>query len=406
MKKFSFSFRLAIISQIISLLGGSVLQFGILLFILRLTGSGGAYGLAMAISTIPPVVFAIPGGVVADRKNKKKCIVGLDFTKTVISFILLIIFLSDAYSIPLLIAFITLFMSLVTLFNPILTASVPTIVDEDVLVEANGIIQSVNAVAHLLGVVLGGFLFATIGLTAIILICGVLFMISTVIDLFIKIPFAKNTGKSSVIQELKAGLHYMTKESPQTLKITSTFAILALLYIPIFMVVLPYVAVIHFDVGDTLFGVAQGFVALGMLIGGVASTKLKKWLKVEYFSKWILGMSVLCLPLALAVGPIFSGAVTFPFWLFNTTLLLIMIIVTFGNVLVMATVQENAPAHLLGKVVALVILSASFATPFGHLVFGRLVERLADDIYILFIVIAIITTGVAFVSRDMFRKVR
>jgi len=405
MKKFSLSFKLAVISQIISLLGGSVLQFGILLFILRLTQSGETYGLAVAIGGIPLILFAIPGGIIADRKNKKKCIVSLDFAKTVISIGLLIIFLNDAYSIFFLIAFNTLFMSLVTLFNPILTASVPMIVDEDALVEANGIIQSINAVSHLLGVVLGGVLFATIGLTAIILLCGVSFLISTIIDLFIKIPFEQQKTKTSVMQELKASFHYMTKENPEILKITSTFAVLALLYIPIFMVVLPYIADVHFDVGDTLFGIAQGYAVFGMLIGGLISGKIKKWLKVSYFSKWILLMSALSLILALAVySPLFAGSILVPFWLFNTGVLLIMIVVTFGNVLVMASVQEKAPAHLLGKVVSLVILSANFAIPFGQYTFGWLLEALTGNLHMLFIIIAVLTAGIAFASRGMFRK--
>jgi len=404
MKKFNLSFKLALISQVISLLGGSVLQFTILLFI-RESTSPATHGLATAISAIPFILFAIPGGVIADRKNKKNCIVSLDFAKTVISVGLLIIFLTDTYSIPLLIAFITLFMALVTLFNPILTSSVPTIVDEDALVEANGIIQSVNAVSHILGVVVAGILFATIGIATVIILCGVLFLISTIIDLFIKIPFKKPEGKTNVSQELKISFQYMAKENPKILKITLIFAALSLLYIPIFTVAFINIARDYFNVGEDVFGLAQGFTALGMIIGGLVAGKIKHWLTVQHFSKWIVLMSMLCLILAIAVSPALAGSVFISFGLFNVGLLLIMVVVTFGNVLVMATVQEKAPAHLLGKVISLVILTANSVTPIGQAIFGRLIEVLFGNLSILFIVVAIMTVGIALITGDMFRKV-
>lgn len=405
MKKFSLSFKLAVVSQIISLLGGSVLQFTILLFIRELT-SPTIHGLAVAISAIPLILFTIPGGIVADRKNKKKCIVALDFTKTLISIGILVIFLNGTYSIPLLIGAITFFMALITLFNPILTSSIPTIVDEGILVEANGIILSISAISHILGVVLAGILFTTVGISTVIILCGVLFLTSTIIDLFIKIPYKKSSDQTNVSQELKASFRYVAKENPETLKITLTFACLSLLYLPIFTVAFPNIALGYFGVGETVFGFAQAFTALGMIIGGLASGKIKKWLTVGHFFKWILLMGAFCLILAFSVSPVLTGSALLSFWIFNIGLLLIMVVVTFGDVLVRTTVQEKAPAHLLGKVISLVILTSNLVTPIGQSGFGWLIDVLAENLHILFIVITTITVGVGLITRDIFGKTK
>ncbi|MCL2560680.1 MAG: MFS transporter [Turicibacter sp.] len=409
MKKFNLSFKLALISQIISMFGGNILRFSLLLFILDLTMSAEALGLATAISGIPIVIFAIPGGIIADRMNKKRCIVALDAAKTIISAGLLSIFLSNTYSLPILITFITLFAILVTLFSPIMTSAIPRIVSDELLVEANGLIQSINAVSQLLGFVLGGFLYATLGVTNIILLCGVFFLISTIIDLFIQIPYTKleeTTGiLKSVGDDVKKSFHYMTKENPFLLRIALTYAILAGLFVPIFVVGLPYIVRVQLGASETMFGFAQGFTALGMLVGGLLAGRIKKLLVVQNFFKWVLLLSALCLILALAVyGPLFSGSTIVPFWLFNIGLLLIMVIVAFGDIIVMSNVQGKAPEHLLGKVIALVIVIANFSVPIGQYLFGLIMEALASY-SLLFIAISLITFLVGLLSKKMFANI-
>ena len=407
MKKFNLSFKLALISQVISLLGGNVLRVTLLLFILDFTMSAEVQGLATAISAMPFVLFAIPGGIIADRMNRKKSIVALDAAKAAISAGLLIIFLNGAYTVPILITFITVFAVLVTLFGPILTSAIPTIVDEGVLVEANGMIQIINGASMLLAFPIAGFLYATIGVSNIIILCGISFLISTIIDLFIEIPFRKPKYKAGVGQDVKESFRYMTKENPLLLKVAVMFAILSLLFVPIFGVAFPYIIRIEFGASDIMFGIAQGFAALGMLAGSLLSGKVKKWLKVEYFSSWILGMSILCLFLGFAVySPLFFGSTFVPFWLFNVGMLLIMVIVAFGNIIVMANVQEQAPAHLLGKVVALVLLIANITPPIGNYLFGWAMETLAERVFILFIVVAATTFITALIGKKMFQNMK
>ena len=409
MKKFGINFKLVLISQIISLIGGNILRFALLLFILDLTQSAGIFGLVTAASQIPIFLFAIPGGIIADRMNKKKLIVFFDGIKTVICACLLAIFLTGTYSVINLTIVIAIFMAIVTLFLPILTAATPVIVDQDVLVEANGAIQAINAVSELLSFVLGGILVATIGIINIIILAGVAFLISTVIDLFIKISHKKQNVEFGIIKtaalDMKDSLHYAAKENPFIIKSSMIFAVMSLLFLPIFTVALPYIVRIEFGVSDTMFGISQAIPALGMLLGGVLSGKVKKWLNIKHFSKLILIMALLCFMLAVALyTPLFGEAIALPFWLFNITLMIIMVFVMFGNITVMALVQEQVPANYLGKIIALVVTISNFATPVGQYVFGLLMELFADGMSVLFITIAILTFGVSTVAKIGFKS--
>jgi len=409
MKEFDFNFKLMLVSQIISLIGGNVLRFALLLFILDLTGSAGTFGIVMAVSQVPVFLFAIPGGIIADRMNKKKLIVFFDGIKTVICFVLVAIFLMGNYSVANLTFFIAVFMMILTLFTPILTAATPAIVDEEVLVEANGAIQAINAMSEMLSFVLGGVLVATIGMVNIVILAGIAFLISTVIDLFIKISYEKQKAEFGVIKtavlDMKESLTYAIKKNPFIIKLSVFMGVFAFFIMPIVTVAMPYIVRIQFEASDTMFGVSQAMTAFGMLVGGILSGSLKKWLQFKYFARLVMLASALCLLLAVTVHiPLFSG-VTLPFWLFNILLMLVMILITFGSIIAMAFIQEQVPDKYLGKTVALVITILNIATPVSQSVFGMLMEIFTDTTSLLFIAIGVMMMGLAGVARKLFSRV-
>ena len=408
MKKFGLNFKLVLTSQIISLIGGNILRFALLLFILDLTRSASTFGLVTAVSKIPVLLFAIPGGIIADRMNKKKLIVLFDGIKTIICVALLVIFLTSTYSVTNLTMLIVLFSAIGTLFGPILVAATPSIVSQDELVEANGAMQTIQAISQLLSFVLGGILITTIGIINIVILAGIAFLASTAIDLFIKIPHKSQQTEFGVIKtaalDVKESFHYAYKENPTIIKSSLFFASLSLLFLPILMVALPYIVRIEFEASDTMFGISQAVAAFGMLLGGMLSGKFKKWLDMKHFSKLVLIMALLCLVLAAAVHtPLFGGSLLIPFWLFNIGLMLTMICVTFLNIIVFALVQKQVPANYLGKVSALIITISNFAAPVGQYGFGSLMELFTDGISVLFIVIAVLTVGVSAVANKMFK---
>ena len=406
MKKFGINFKLVLTSQTISLIGGNILNFALLLFILDFTQSAGTFGLIMAISQIPVVLFSMVGGIIADRMDKKKLIVAFDAIKTVICFALLAIFLTGAYSVINLTIIMVVFMAVVTLFGPILTSATPSIVDKELLVEANGAMGAIQSMSDLFGVLIGGALFATLGITNIIILASVAFFISTVIDLFIKIPHVKKKAEFGALKtaslDLKESFHYATKQNPFIIKISLLFALLALIFMPIIAIALPYIVRVEFGASDMMFTLSQAASGVGMLLGGSLSGKFKKWLNTTYFSKLILITAALTLVLAISVHtPLFDGATLIPFLLFNLAILLIMTMFTFLNITVMSRIQKEVPNKYLGKIVALFMTIISFATPMGQYALGQSMELFAGRTSVLFVVIAVLTVGIAGVAKKL-----
>lgn|GEM_PF-945602 len=408
MKKFDLNFKLVLGSQVISLIGGNVLRFALLLFILDLSGSVGTFGLVMAVTQLPVFFFAIPGGIIADRLDKKKLIVFFDGIKTVLCLALMVIFLTGTYTVANLTAIIALFMVIVTLFSPILITATPAIVKEEVLVEANGAIQSVNAVSELLSFVLGGILIATIGMVNIVILAGVSFLISTVIDLFIKIAHEKKDAEAGIVKtaalDLKESFAYATKKNPFIIKMSIFVALFGFLMMPIISVAMPYIVRVQFEASDTMFGIAQAVSAFGMLLGGMLTGVLKKWLNFKFFPQLVVFTAVFCLMLAVTVHtPFFSGLVL-PFWLFNITLMFVMVVVTFGNIIAMSYIQEQVPEKYLGKTIALLLTILNLAIPASQFAFGWLMEIFSGRTSLLFIVVAVLMMGLSLVAKRLFAE--
>jgi len=407
MKKFGVNFKLVLASQTISLLGGNILNFALSLFILDFTQSVGTFASIMAISQIPVVLLSLVGGVIADRMDKKKLIVVFDAIKAMICIALLAIFLTGTYSVVNLALVMVAFMSIVTLFAPVLSSATPSIVKPDALVEANGAMSMINSVSDLLAVLIGGVLFATIGIQNIIILTGLAFIISTVIDLFIKIPHVKKVAELGAIKtaalDVKESFRFTIKKSPFVLKTSFFFALIAFLFVPIMAIALPFIMRVQFGVSDTMFGVSQALPGIGMLLGGMLAGVFKKWLDVKYFPRFVLFIASLTAVLAISVHtPLFGGVTTLPFWLFHIAMMFIMMIFVFLNITVMSRIQTEVPEKYLGKIIAVFMTITSFATPVGQYVFGQSMELFAGNMSMLFVAIVVLTVGISMVAKMVF----
>lgn len=409
MKKFEKNFILLLISQIISLFGGGIIRFVLLLFILDVSQSAETFGLVSAITQIPVIVLSLLGGIIADRMNKKNLAVVFDLSKTLLCFALFFSFVNETYSITLITIFITLLISIVTLFQPVLTAAVPSIINPEVFAKANGAIQSVNAISDMLSFVLGGVIYATIGMNTIILISGFLFLISTIIDLFLKIPFIKKEKTSGIFKmlgdDVKESFVYLRKETPSLFNVSIIFSVMSMLFIPVLSVTFPYIIRINLGMSEELYGVSQAIVTMGMILAGLLAGKLKSWLCLNYFYKWMYALGGLVLVLSVSVyTPFFPNSKLIPFWIFNIVFMMIMLIASLLNITIMTSIQESIPEHLLGKVFALIVTITNLLIPIGQFILGIITEALSNQIFILFIGVSIVTMIVAIVTKNILQQ--
>ena len=220
---FNKNFNLMILGQIISLFGASILKFALSLYILDITGKAEIFATILAVSSIPIIVFSPIGGAIADIFNRRNLMVIFDFSSSLTVLILAVFLFNNNGSILLVGIIMTILSVISTMYQPTVQSSTPLLVDNEHLMNANGIVAGVASLTNIAGPVLGGVLYGVIGINAIIVISCVSFFLSAIMEIFIQIPFIKQEQNSNIIKtiftDIKDGIVHICKENRFILKI-------------------------------------------------------------------------------------------------------------------------------------------------------------------------------------------
>jgi len=373
-KNFDLNFRLVLISKTISVFGGNILGFAMILFLVDFTQSAAVLGMITAISQIPMIIATPFAGMIADRMNKRKLIIFFDVMTALSNFFFFWLLVTNSYTIFNITILRMFKMSINTFAITVFNAAVPRIVEEDQLISANGALQSIAALGLIGGSVVGGILFGIVDITTISFASGILFLVSAAISTAIKIPYERRPLAGSMIATISADMtqsfKFLKNEKPIIFKISLVGAMITLLFPPIFSVGLPFIVEVIFNQQVTLsFGIA----AIGMLVGGISASKLTKQLAIKHLPKWVLAIGSTGLLLALAFSPLMPN-LTLAFWLFNITLALLLMLFALLNSSLGAFIQKEVPAPLLGKVNSLLGIISLIAGPIGLFAVGLFIE--------------------------------
>ena len=394
---------MVVIGQIISLFGNAILRFALPLYLLRETDSSSLFGAVTACSFIPMVIFSLFGGVIADRKNKRNIMVALDFTTAAV--ILIFSFaLGKVSLVPLMIAVLMILYGISGIYQPAVQASIPLITEKQFLMQGNAVINMVSTLAGLLGPIIGGVLFGAFGIMPILFISISCFAFSAVMEVFIHIPFEKNTdGKSifgAVGSDLSDSFQFIKNEKPIFLSVLGIIALFNLILSAMMLVGIPVIVVQILGMSDTAIGITQGAMGLGGLAGGIiagaAAEKIR--LKNGYIflilcslAAFFMGISVFD-AVPKNIGYIIITAVSFG----------AMCASTMFSVSMMTAVQQQTPPHLLGKIMAVSIAVSSCSQPVGQAVYGVLFDAFADKPYLITAGAAILAMAVSLYSKKVF----
>ena len=402
-KLFKRDFTMVVIGQIISLFGNAILRFALPLYLLRETDSASLFGAVTACSFIPMVIFSLFGGVIADRKNKRNIMVALDFITAAV--ILIFSFaLGKVSLVPLMIAVLMILYGISGIYQPAVQAGIPLIVEKQFLMQGNAVINMVSTLASLLGPVTGGVLFGAFGIMPILFISIVCFVFSAVMEIFIHIPFEKNTdGKSifgAVGSDLSDSFKFIKNEKPIFISVLGIVALFNLILSAMMLVGIPVIVVQILGMSDTAIGITQGAMGLGGLAGGIIAgaaagkIRLKNgyvFLIICSLAAFFMGIPVLeAIP--KNIGYFLITAISFG----------AMCASAMFSVSMMTVVQQQTPPNLLGKIMAVVIAVSGCSQPVGQAVYGVLFDVLAGKSYLITTGAAILAMAVSMYSKKVF----
>ena len=399
------NFILVVIGQIISLFGNAIIRFALPLYILDQSGSAALFGMVSAFSFLPMIIMSPIGGIIADRVNKQKIMVALDFITC--GLILAFLLLSGSFNILMLV--IVVMMALYGIqgaYTPAVQASIPLLIREEQIMPANAVINLVSSFSGLLGPVIGGMLYGIYGLTPIVTVGCICFAFSAVMELFIKIPHEKKRERVGVLKivsgDLKESMSFMVKEKPIMLKVIAIVFLFNMTFSSLITIGVPVLITQTLGMSSKLYGITEGIMAAGGLVGGVMVGVLSKKMNTKN-SYRILVLCAMCLiPIGISL---LVGAPAFVSYIIITAMIFIaMGLTTIFSVQMLSYVQIETPVKIVGKVISTLMALSMCAQPLGQSIYGLLFERIPGGQWAIVMVSAALSLLIALFSKATFSE--
>ena len=404
-KLYTKDFNLVVLWQIVSMFGASLVRFALSLYVLDITGRADIFSIVYAISNIPRILMPL-GGAIADRFNRRNLMVIYDFSS---SFIVLCLFLLMAEGKPsvVMIGVVMVLLSIISaMYTPAVNASIPLLVAENKIENANGIVTAVKSLSDVVAPILGGILYKIIGINALIILSCIAFFLSAVMEIFIKIPFMKQVQEwniaRTIIKDMKEGLKYVVRE-PFILKAMILAGLLNLILSPILFVGAPIILRETMQSTDTMYGLGLSLISFAAILGALTIGMFTKRLRMNTLYRWLIVLALLLLPIAIAVMPFMLKLGYYPsFIVFMLGIIPIAVILMLLDIFIISKVQKKTPNENLGKVMAIVMAVAQCAAPIGQVIYGGAFESFHASVYLpVFFISAVLLVMAGVTQRSL-----
>lgn len=403
------NFVMVVVGQIISLFGNAVLRFALPLYLLSETGSAALFGIVSACAFIPMIVLAPVGGIFADRVNKRNIMVVLDFSTAIL--VLFILFLLGKLNVVALI-FTALFIlyGIQGAYQPAVQASIPALLSNEHIMQGNAVINLVSSFSGLLGPVIGGTLFGFFGIVPILYVSLICFLLSAVMEIFIRIPFEKKEAGGNIfsigLADLRESFIYMKYEQPVIIQFSLAVAAINMILSALMIIGLPVIVTqfLAFDseTANRLYGYAEGVMAVGSLCGGMGAGVLASRMRAQNGYLLLLFDAFTLIPIGCTLMLPVPAMVSYVIIMISCFFM--MFLATLFSIQIMSYLQMIVPEHLIGKVISCAMCIGMCATPIGQAFYGGLFEVMKEKVSGLFFIVTVIVVLLAFAMKKPFAR--
>lgn len=360
--------------QFLSGITSMVVQYAIIWYLTKETGSATVLSLATLLGMIPMVLLSPFVGPFVDRLDKKRLLIITDIIVALFALALAIVgTVSDHF--PLWLVFVSLFMRSVaqTFQMPTIQSILPQMVPPTELTRVNGQLGMVQSANMIIAPALGAFLFAVVPMNFLILldVLGAFFGVGLI--LFVKIPKTQAQGEPvHVLTDTKMGFSLLIKNRGLWY-ITLIGAAFTLIFMPA-VSMYPLMTMDYFQGTVGQAGLIEVIYSVGMLAGGLVIGVFGKWknrmvpVLIAYF---IIGG-------AFAFSGLLPGNQTGFFW-FILLNAVAGLATPFFNTLLMAMIQQSYEPVYLGRVLGVLNSLMSITGPVGLIFAGPLADKIGVE---------------------------
>lgn len=365
------NFTLLLLGQVFSLLGNGALRFALSMYVLEKTGSAAVFGTLLAVSMVPTILLTPFGGVLADRIDRRKIMVGLDLTSGAAVLAAAAAF-ADGRGIAVTAALLMVLSILGAFESPTVQACVPQMLSGENVLRGNAAVNQVAAISGLVTPFLGSLLYTACGVRPVLAGAGICFLLTAALECFIRLPkTARVQGQrlGDILREdLLDSARFLVRERREVLELLLFSAVVGALISGAAIVGLPYLIRTSLGLSAQLYGAAESAMGLAALLGGAAAGLLAVRLSFRRINWLVAGVGLCALlggvALAVPVGAMGQyGALVILFCIAQA------MACTF-SIFAVSAIQQRTPEHMTGKVMACVSAISMCAQPLGQLAYG------------------------------------
>lgn len=402
------NFNLLIGSQLFSVLGTTIVQFVISLYVLDITKSAFTFSVIASLSVVGRLICLPFCGVLADRLPKRNLMLFMDCLYLILSVGL---FLVTRLANPVTaIGILTIIIGMVSAFEtPVVQSAIPVICTDEEIPRANGIISSIGTLGTVLGPIIAGIIYRFDAVYQIFVITGVLFLIAIFCEVLLTIPTqSQAVTEGSLFQVVAGDLKEVTqylKAQKVIVKVAMVAFLLNFFLASFIQVIIPYVSRIQLGVSDAQFGLMNTILAIGSLFGTVVYGVIANRLNETSITKNLILVAILFGLLVIPFGLIQNAALTF--WIMTIIVACAMGVVTVVSVQLIVYIQLVSDKALLGRIMSLVMIVTTLAVPLGQVMYGGFAAVASEAMLLILIAgTSLVTVLIAFFSIKIFKQMR
>ncbi|MFM2487252.1 MFS transporter [Enterococcus avium] len=400
------NFNLLIGSQLFSVLGTTIVQFVISLYVLDITKSALTFSVIASLSIVGRLICLPFCGVLADRLPKRNLMLLMDCLYLILSIGL---FLVTRLENPVTaIGILTVIIGMVSAFEtPVVQSAIPIICKEEEIPRANGIISSIGTLGTVLGPILAGIIYRFDAVYQIFMITAALFLIAIFCEVLLNIPVQAQAAMDGtlfqvVVGDLKEVANYL-KAQKVIVKVAAVAFLLNFFLASFIQVIIPYVSRIQLGATDAQFGLMNTILAIGSLLGTVVYGVIANRLNETSITKNLILVAILFSLLVIPFGLIQDS--TLAFWLMTVIVASAMGVFTVVSVQLIVYIQLVSDKALLGRIMSLVMIVTTLAIPLGQVMYGSFAAAVSTKmLLVLIIATSIVTILIAIFSIRIFKQ--
>lgn len=358
---------LIIASQAVSLLGSQMSTLAVGLWLFATTGATTPLAFIMVSRVLARLLLAGPAGLLADRADRRFVLLGAEGLQALASLLLLLDLQAGTFHIWHLYGLAALQSAGATVQEPALFATIARLVPPQGYTRVNALQHLSGPLAAMLAPALGGLALTTLGVSGVITIDLLTFVVTVGVLVVVRLPTSQGHAaeRRSLRDDARAGLHYLASR-PDLLTLFALLGLANMVFLGAYLLYPPYL--LQRTGSAALTGALLALIPLGSVVGGglVALGGPRISTRVVLPALVLSGASLVAVGLGqtpLILGVALGGLAICP---------------AFVHVPLTSLIQQSVPEGLQGRVFAAQTAFAQLLTPVAYVVVGPLVDAVLE----------------------------